>query len=386
MAHNGRARGPYKRYLQDDTKEVPSRSCSRFKRYKKSRAPHTQRIVNAEREVDTSLHDHASETVINNRSATECLPTTSSEIRHPALVLSACPVPERVHSNIYSSDNGDDQSEPNHSGSEDGDDRPQAHHSDSEDGDDRPEAHDMQGAHEKVSAGSALTKFQLLILLLSFVIRHHLSDSGLGDLLKILNLIQLDCVPKTKYRFYANFKTTKETVEMHFYCDDCLAYIGMDPLVSHCPDCKCPFSKRDSKCRGNFFLYLPIAQQLKELFENPGLANLIRTPVNNGNIRDISDGLSYQKLKANGAFNDRHSISLMWNSDGVPLFKSSNYSLNPIQCIINEVPPKERSKNTKAWRKEEKEFDWPARVFTKSSLITGFLVARLSHSENQALI
>ena len=69
-----------------------------------------------------------------------------------------------------------------------------------------------QGAHEKVSAGSALTKFQLLILLLSFVIRHHLSDSGLGDLLKILNLIQLDCVPKTKYRFYANFKTTKETL------------------------------------------------------------------------------------------------------------------------------------------------------------------------------
>ena len=34
---------------------------------------------------------------------------------------------------------------------------------------------------------------------------------------------------------------------------------------------------------------------------------------------------------------DCKNLSLMWNADGVPLFKSSKYSLWPMYLLINEL-------------------------------------------------
>ncbi len=31
-------------------------------------------------------------------------------------------------------------------------------------------------------------------------------------------------------------------------------------------------------------------------------------------------------------------LSLLWNTDGVPIFKSSNYSIGPLCFTINELP------------------------------------------------
>ena len=38
-------------------------------------------------------------------------------------------------------------------------------------------------------------------------------------------------------------------------------------------------------------------------------------------------------------------LSLTWNADGVSVFKSSKYSIWPIQCMLNELPPHLRSRN-----------------------------------------
>lgn len=38
-------------------------------------------------------------------------------------------------------------------------------------------------------------------------------------------------------------------------------------------------------------------------------------------------------------------ITITWNTDGVPVFKSSLYSIWPIQCMVNELPPHLRSSN-----------------------------------------
>ena len=38
-------------------------------------------------------------------------------------------------------------------------------------------------------------------------------------------------------------------------------------------------------------------------------------------------------------------ISLTWNTDGVPVFKSSDYAIWPLQATINELPPHLRHKN-----------------------------------------
>ena len=41
----------------------------------------------------------------------------------------------------------------------------------------------------------------------------------------------------------------------------------------------------------------------------------------------------------------KNDFSLTWNAYGIPVFKSSRYSIWPIQCMINELPPHLRSKN-----------------------------------------
>ena len=44
----------------------------------------------------------------------------------------------------------------------------------------------------------------------------------------------------------------------------------------------------------------------------------------------------------NGLLSDPNNVSLTWNTDGVPLFKSSSFSLWPLYFIVNELPYKKR--------------------------------------------
>ena len=68
---------------------------------------------------------------------------------------------------------------------------------------------------------------------------------------------------------------------------------------------------------------------------------------NPGKVEDIYDGNLYQRFKNSLNKNDKHSyITTVFNSDESPLFKSSKYSIWPIQLIINELPHDVRFKNT----------------------------------------
>ena len=69
--------------------------------------------------------------------------------------------------------------------------------------------------------------------------------------------------------------------------------------------------------------------------------NRIRTT---GTISDTTSGLLYRELveKHNFSNND---LSLTWNTDGIPVFESSRYSIWPIQSSINELPPHLRGKH-----------------------------------------
>lgn len=60
----------------------------------------------------------------------------------------------------------------------------------------------------------------------------------------------------------------------------------------------------------------------------------------------IFDGKMYKEMFDRTNLKQDYSFSLTMNSDGVPIFKSSSFSIWPILSFINELPLHERKKHT----------------------------------------
>ena len=52
----------------------------------------------------------------------------------------------------------------------------------------------------------------------------------------------------------------------------------------------------------------------------------------------------YKELVVRHGLNP-NDVSLTWNTDGIPTFNSSNFSIWPLQAFVNELPPYLHSKN-----------------------------------------
>ena len=59
-------------------------------------------------------------------------------------------------------------------------------------------------------------------------------------------------------------------------------------------------------------------------------------------IDDIYDGNAYKKCVKQFCQRKEHYITLMCNTDGVQIYKSSKLSIWPIWLVINELPPSMR--------------------------------------------
>lgn len=97
----------------------------------------------------------------------------------------------------------------------------------------------------------------------------------------------------------------------------------------------------------SFFIEVPIAKQIQSVFARKNffddLQYRFRRTRQPGKISDIYDGHIYKSLfENNGILSNPNNMSLTWNTDGVPLFKSSSFSLWPLYFIINELPYNKR--------------------------------------------
>lgn len=190
--------------------------------------------------------------------------------------------------------------------------------------------------------GAPLTKGQSLLLLMSFILRHNLTAVSLDHLLKIFNEHFPGMVPVTTYLFrkaygqYGNY-------EPHFYCPTCENYLGKNTGELQCDICHTVTDSDSSLKSGCFFLVLSLASQIKTLLEEKQ-TKIQKDWLNSDTISDIQCGDEYQKLKESGAMGE-DDISLIWNCDGIPLFRSSKYQIWPIQCQVIELEPRERKAN-----------------------------------------
>lgn len=189
---------------------------------------------------------------------------------------------------------------------------------------------------EPLYTGANITAAVSYLLIMAFVIRHGLTGEALIDLLQ---LIELHCLlpnscAKSAYFFHKYFIDYKIALKKHYYCKACLALLSIPG--EDCPNCG-DIVVQDQP----FFIELPIAEQLKAMLTRPQFYEkvtsyrLIRQKQCDRNYEDIYDGALYRDAIAS---DNKNTISLTWNTDGKPLFKSSKYSVWPLYFVINELP------------------------------------------------
>lgn len=188
----------------------------------------------------------------------------------------------------------------------------------------------------------ALRGDDVINLIMTFCIRHGLSKEGMGDLLDLLRILGATAnIPSGKYEMMKKFM---EDASAHrftrFYCSSCLSYV--DESETACAMCQQPFSKEVALKKGDFFVYMPLYNQIKDLLESGYVAeHFVESRRPDGFICDAVDGIMNRQSEGNKILGlDR--LTLAWNFDGVPIFKSSCASLWPILATVSELTPSAR--------------------------------------------
>ncbi|XP_026137505.1 uncharacterized protein LOC113114751 [Carassius auratus] len=178
---------------------------------------------------------------------------------------------------------------------------------------------------------------------MSYVLRHNLTGVALQDLLTLFNAHFPGLVPATTYLFhkaYGQFGQYKP----HFYCINCETYIGpSETAPQNCSSCNTEFDIENSLKLGSYFLVLSLSAQIVDILEKPDI-HLNTKESTPGILSDIQCGAEYQKFKQTGQMGD-DDISILWNCDGIPVFKSNNVQIWPIQCQIVELSPRVQQGN-----------------------------------------
>lgn len=128
-----------------------------------------------------------------------------------------------------------------------------------------------------------------------------------------------------------------------------MSYVGQDTTRQTCNTCGGNVSTDERMKEGNFFLYIPLEGQLIDLLMDKKVyhnltdrdVDTIRT---SGTTSDVTSVQLYKDLiiKHGLSGND---LTITWNTDGIPVFKSSTYSIWALQCMVNELPQHLRSSN-----------------------------------------
>lgn len=201
--------------------------------------------------------------------------------------------------------------------------------------------------NQRIHPAIPCNKLEAMQMILIYFMRHNLTFVALEDVIKLINnILKLEALPTSKYKFFKLFSDRYNPTNV-FFCKQCSNEIEV-PADSNtfviCDICQTS-NTCSSTTSDNYFVTLPIVDQLKEIVSNK-LAHFVK-PTSNSlttstTIADITDGAIYKKLQT-----CQRKITLTLNTDGVQIVKSKSKSLWPIQATINELPPEERflSKN-----------------------------------------
>ena len=189
---------------------------------------------------------------------------------------------------------------------------------------------------------SEMKETDIINIIVAFSIRHSLSKVAVGDMLDMLRVLGVTKnLPSSKHMLLKSYLEEIDDKKcIHFYCSKCMSY--MTGREANCSVCEQHFSQTNAMKDGHFFVYLPIHDQLKDLLES-GYIEEHRVTFGHeaGVLRDIVDGDMYRRV-GEAPSRSLNKLTLSWNFDGLPIFKSSGASIWPILIQINELNPSAR--------------------------------------------
>lgn len=190
--------------------------------------------------------------------------------------------------------------------------------------------------------GANVTIGAFLFLLALFTNKYNLVGDAIEQLLSIIALALPEhhvlCTSLHEFKKY--FRNLKNPLIHQHYCRNCFGLVE-DKSLDKCPyeSCGQPFNLKTS----SYFLEIPLANQVKNLFKQtgfyPSLHHRFKRNKCPDSFEDIYDGSLYRSyFDINGMLSNPHNLSFTFNTDGAPVFKSSNVSVWPIYLVINELP------------------------------------------------
>ncbi|KAH9359742.1 hypothetical protein HPB48_021301 [Haemaphysalis longicornis] len=201
---------------------------------------------------------------------------------------------------------------------------------------------------------SAFTRGDAYTMLLDVAIRFGLSWTAIEAVQKLFNnLIGQKAFPESKYLLKKFCGVDLGDLVFHFYCEDCMALLAKatgsveerQQLEVTCGQCGKEYVGRELVRSGSFFVGLPLKKQLGSLLSSKTVSDAVATTlgkpshnVGSSGMNDVTDGHHYQSVRCQRGVSPTD-LTLTLNSDGSPVFKSSTYSIWPVQALLNELPP-----------------------------------------------
>lgn len=204
-----------------------------------------------------------------------------------------------------------------------------------------------------------LSTYDIMALTVNFAVEFGLPWRGVEALQKLIcHILRRKDVPATKHLFKKFVGAGIEAARFHFYCDECMASISetsgrlveRNSQEGQCRECGKPYSGREMMRDGQFFVSLPLQRQLSSQLADKEVASALLDRLNvinqnPGEVEskaDLTDGDMYRRIRKEIS---EHDLTLTLNADGAPIFKSSNYSMWPVQVVVNELPRHMRQDN-----------------------------------------
>ncbi|KAM7291259.1 hypothetical protein ISCGN_027832 [Ixodes scapularis] len=202
---------------------------------------------------------------------------------------------------------------------------------------------------------STTTKTEMIAMIMAFLASFNLPWTALEFLLLMLNKSYgpgSDVLPKSKYLFRKLWAAkSNKLVKHHYYCPTCgslLKEVSENDIDRECPSCNISQNLDKARRDGCFFTMLSFRDQVSQVISqtkatlHDNLKKLKEQAEEPSEIvRDITSAAAYKKLRESDVLN-WSDLTVTFNTDGSPLYKSSKSSVWPIQFTINELPPRAR--------------------------------------------